>query len=199
MPHANLLRLAAACLAILSTPANAQPGPETDRIKGCEFCHGVQGNGSYDLIPRLNGQRFAYLMARMKEFGTVTPDTARGINTMSHAANVGEPLRAGIAVYFARQAPTAPLHGGADWAPGEQIYRNGIPAEKIASCQSCHGPDGEGKGAVPRLAGQHASYLKTRLWILTRFALPGNDGMHRSTANLTSAQMDAVISYLANE
>jgi cytochrome c553 len=197
-----LLRRLAAFMVIMLAPvlpATAQSGATGDAIKGCEFCHGAQGNSSYDLIPRLNGQQFDYLLARMREFGTVTPDTARGVNTMAHAANVDEPLRAEIAGYFSRQAATVAEHAVAEGTQGQGIYDNGITAKKIASCRSCHGPAGEGAGTVPRLAGQHASYLKTRLWILTRFDLPGNRGMHRSTAALSGPQMDAVISYLANQ
>ncbi len=182
----------------LATPAVAQ-GTESDAVKSCEFCHGAQGNGTYDLIPRLNGQQFDYLMARIKDFGQVTPDTARGINTMAHAAHVDDSLRSEIAHYFAGQAPTAPKPTGPNQTLGQAIFRNGVSAEKVAACQSCHGPDGEGKGAVPRLAGQHASYLKARMWILTRFDMATNGAMHRNTANMTGEQMDAVVAYLASE
>ena len=196
----RLALLALAMALAAGTPAHAQgAGSAQDRIKGCEFCHGAGGDSSYALIPRINGQRFDYLMARLKEFGQVTPDTARGVATMSHAANVEEPLRAQIAGYFSRQAPAMPTHASPDWTLGQQIYRSGLAPSKVAACQTCHGPDGEGKGAAPRLAGQHASYLKTRLWILTRFNLPGNAGMHRNTVNMTGAEMDAVILYLAND
>jgi hypothetical protein len=41
--------------------------------------------------------------------------------------------------------------------------------------------------------------LETRLWILTRFDLTANASMHRNTANMSSGQMDAVTSYLAND
>jgi cytochrome c553 len=186
-------------IASLGMGSSAQAaGPQDDAAKGCEFCHGAQGNGSYDLIPRLNGQQFEYLMARLKDFGQVTPDTARGINTMAHAADVAEPLRSQIANYFARQSPTAAKHDSPNWRLGEEIYENGIPAAKVTACQTCHGPGGQGKGLIPRLAGQHASYLKTRMWILSRFDLPGNHDMHKGTANISSEQMDAVIAYLAN-
>jgi cytochrome c553 len=174
-------------------------GQETDSIKGCEFCHGAQGNGSYDLIPRLNGQQSDYLMARLKEFGQVTLDTARGVNTMGHAANVDDSLRGEIANYFAHQAPTAPKPVSPVQTLGQEIYRHGIAVEKVEACESCHGPNGEGKGAIPRLAGQHASYLETRMWILSRFDLPGNGGMHRGTAGMTGEQIDSVIAYLAND
>lgn len=183
----------------LASSAQAQSPAAGNAAKGCEFCHGAQGNSSYDLIPRLNGQQSDYLMARLKDFGHVTPDTARGVNTMAHAADVDEPLRSQIADYFARQSPSPAKHDSADWRLGENIYENGIPAAKVAACQACHGPQGQGKGLVPRLAGQHASYLKTRLWILSRFDLPGNHGMHEGTARISNDQMDAVIAYLAND
>lgn len=189
-------------VAILATgvPAYAQAPnqDEADHVKGCEFCHGALGNSAYDLIPRLNGQQFQYTMARLNDLGQATPDTPHGIN-MAHAANVDEASRTKIANYFAQQTPTAPKRASTDWSAGQKIYQNGIPAAKIAACQSCHGPEGEGNGAVPRLAGQHASYLRIRIWALSQFDLPGNRGMHRSAAYLTRGQTDAVISYLANE
>lgn len=184
---------------IASLGAGSPAVAQSDAAKTCEFCHGAQGNSSYDLIPRLNGQQSAYLLARMKDFGQVTPDTARGINTMSHAANVEDSLRAQIADYFSRQPPTPAKHDNPDWKQGETIYRNGIAAAKVAACQSCHGQNGEGRGLAPRLAGQHASYLKTRMWLLSRFDLPGNHGMHHGTQTMSGEQMDAVILYLASD
>lgn len=79
---------------------------------------------------------------------------------------------------------------------GRQIYENGIVAQNIPACQACHGPRGEGKGAIPRLAGQHADYLKTQMWVFS-FQLRENDIMHPNTKNMRGDQIDALASYLA--
>jgi cytochrome c553 len=45
----------------------------------------------------------------------------------------------------------------------EQLFSEGDPARGLAACASCHGQHGQGSAGIPRLAGQHASYLLDQL------------------------------------
>ena len=65
-------------------------------------------------------------------------------------------------------------------------------------CQACHGAHGEGNGVVPRIAGQHADYLKKQLEAF-RSTLRESDVMHANTTNMTDREIEAVVSYLAND
>jgi hypothetical protein len=63
---------------------------------------------------------------------------------------------------------------------------------------ACHGDQGEGNGEIPRLAGQHTDYLKTQLEDF-RSLVRNNDVMHANTKDMTNREIEAVVSYLANE
>jgi cytochrome c553 len=104
----------------------------------------------------------------------------------------------GLAKYFAAQKSTQPQSGGALAADGKNIYMNGVDVQNIPACQACHGDHGEGNSVIPRLAGQHAYYLKSQLEAF-RSTLRENDVMHANTKDMTNSQIEALVSYLAND
>lgn len=183
----------------LASAALAQgAGDLSATVKICESCHGAGGNGTVATTPRLNGQQHDYIAKRLRDFLDVTRETPHATyNMWQVVANLSDAARSGLADYFSRQAPTQPKPG-AQAALGARIYQNGVPAKNIPACQSCHGPAGEGRGAIPRLAGQHAEYLKTQMWVFS-FQLRENDIMHPNTQNMDGAQIDAVADYLAGD
>lgn len=84
-------------------------------------------------------------------------------------------------------------------ARGREIARQGIPAEKIPSCQDCHGP-----GAVrtnpfyPALAGQYAEYLLLQLKLFKTEKRGGSVYAHlmqRTASLLSEDQMRDVALY----
>ncbi len=66
------------------------------------------------------------------------------------------------------------------------------------ACQQCHGPRAEGHDATPRLAGQHADYLKNQLWNFS-LRMRENNLMHPNTKMLSESEINALVSYLARE
>ena len=69
-----------------------------------------------------------------------------------------------MSVYFSNLPPRAADDGDRELvALGETIYQRGMPARNIAACVACHGPKGEGVGAIPRIGEQTYTYLKRRL------------------------------------
>ena len=63
------------------------------------------------------------------------------------------------------------------------------------ACASCHGPAGEGHGAIPRLAGQHTNYLERQLGLFSS-GLRENRLMHFNTLDLSDDEIDALATYL---
>ena len=142
----------------------------------CQNCHGPQGDSVSAIFPRLNGQQADYIAAQLKSF---------------RSQSRSDP-------HFAAQKPTPPQSGGALAADGKNIYKNGADAQNIPACQACHGEHAEGNSVIPRLAGQHAYYLKSQLEAF-RSTLRDNDVMHANTKDMTNSQIEALVSYLAND
>lgn len=187
-----------AVLAVAGMPAQAQPGSQIAK-RVCESCHGPEGNSTSATFPRLNGQQSSYIIAQLKSF--------RGHNrgdphAMAYMWGMAGPLSddqiADIAKYFSSRKPTEPQKGGTLAAEGRKIFTDGVDAHNIPACAACHGDHGEGNSEIPRLAGQHADYLKTQLEDF-RSLVRNNDVMHANTKDMTNREIEAVVSYMANE
>ncbi|GJJ04288.1 hypothetical protein RugamoR64_48260 [Duganella rhizosphaerae] len=76
---------------------------------------------------------------------------------------------AGLSRYFAQQ-PAATGHSSDPVREkrGKAIFADGISSSGTPACASCHGAHGEGMGAFPRLAGQHADYVSKQLRVFQR-------------------------------
>jgi cytochrome c553 len=76
----------------------------------------------------------------------------------------------GLAAYFAAQKPVPqPAEGtAAQVQAGKAIFESGVSAKNIPACATCHGAAGQGNGAFPRIAGQHADYLVKQLVVFQR-------------------------------
>lgn len=157
--------LAAALVTATGAAAFAQglEAAPADTVKTCESCHGVGGNSTTSSTPRLNGQLSAYILNRLRELTDLTRESPHAAMAMHDIAQMKDLLRSELAAYFVRQAPTpAQPQSGKLAAIGARLFANGDSANHIDACQSCHGPNAEGHGNAPRLAGQHRSYLKTQ-------------------------------------
>jgi cytochrome c553 len=103
-----------------------------------------------------------------------------------------------IADYFASQPPASGTRADpAEIAAGRKIYEEGLPAQNVPACQSCHGNKAQGNGPFPRLAGQHRGYLEKQL---EAFAanLRANPIMHENSKNLTALQISQVAGFLSS-
>jgi cytochrome c553 len=165
----------------------------------CQDCHGSGGDSAVATFPRLNAQQADYIAAQLKNFRDHKRADPHAVAYMwGMAAQLDDALIAGLAKYYASQPPTAPQTGGALAASGKKIYDSGAPADGVPPCQACHGAHGEGNGVIPRIAGQHADYLKKQLEAF-RSTLRESDVMHSNTANMTDQEIEALVSYLAND
>ena len=172
----------------------AASAPSAALTARCESCHGDQAGAKPDAA-RLNGLSSDYLFARLKAFANPIDQSPHAIDNMwSVIINMSDSDKRQLADYFANQAvPAAKLNGP---ALGRNLYERGIPAQGVAACQSCHGPRGDGQGAVPRLAGQKQEYLKMQLWAFNLVARE-HGAMNSGAMKLSSDQIDALSAYLA--
>jgi cytochrome c553 len=129
----------------------------------CKTCHGLSGEGyrGYYAMPRLAGQQTEYLERQLRDFA----ERRRWNPVMFNVARVLNPsMQSGLAAHF-RDLTPKPLRDAPRelMAMGKAIYEGGISDAGIAPCSSCHGPDAEGQGEIPRLAGQLYDYILKRL------------------------------------
>jgi len=184
--------------ALAQNSLDAKPTSQTEVLRICESCHGAGGNSEVTSTPRLNGQQAEYIVKRVKVLSSAArsnPHTKiemfKGPSAQSDATIVS------IAKYFASQPPTNPKPG-VQAAAGRYIYENGIAKENVIACKLCHGAQGEGHDATPRLAGQHADYLNAQLRLFN-IKFREHVLMNPNTKAMTKKSMDALASYLAND
>lgn len=176
----------------------AVPG-KTLALQVCSNCHGVDGNSKSPNFPRLSAQQEPYLVLQLKSFrGHDRRDPAGfeymwGLSRMLTDAQI-----AGIASYFHAQAPSAnPAGSGPEAAAGKAIFETGLPEQHVPACASCHGENGEGHDAFPRLAGQHADYVRKQLLVFQRTEERPEGAVMKVVAHeLRPAQIAAVADYV---
>jgi cytochrome c553 len=165
----------------------------------CQNCHGPHGDSVSSTFPRLNGQQADYIVSQLKNFREHSrADPHARAYMWGMASQLDDATIDALAKYFAAQTPAKPQSGGALAAEGKDVFMKGAPAQNVPACQDCHGEHGDGNSVIPRLAGQHADYLKGQLEAF-RSTLRESDVMHANTKDMTDRQIEALVSYLAND
>jgi cytochrome c553 len=174
----NLLLLPAlALVAACANPTrsrelnNPAVSGQTLAMQVCSNCHGVRGISQSPNFPNLAAQQPDYVVGELKSFRDRHRHDPAGFEYMwgiSRHLSYGQIQE--LAAYYAGQPPAraafAPEPQAA--ATGQALFTQGVPERGIPPCASCHGPRGEGAGAFPRLAGQHADYVTKQLGIFHR-------------------------------
>jgi cytochrome c553 len=113
------------------------------------------------------------------------------------AGNLLDPkLVESIAAYYAKQPPAPGQPGDpAQIALGKKLYETGLPDRGVPPCASCHGNDAKGVADFPRLAGQHAKYVRRQLEYIQGLVRKA-PVMHGIVKDLTPAEIDAVAAYV---
>lgn len=166
-------------------------------VTTCATCHGPQGRSFNPKFPRLAGQSASYLVAQMKNFKSQTRGDADALGYMwGMAAPLSDDLIDALAAYYSAQRPgNGESADPALIAHGKEIYEQGVAAEGIPPCVSCHGPNAVGTDDFPRLAGQHVQYLLKQLRSFQN-NMRNVAVMHGVASGLQRAQMEAVATYL---
>ena len=163
----------------------------------CSICHGLEGESASPIFPRLAGQHPEYITKQLADF-----KSGRRKGTMNEQAQtLSDADMKALGAYFGRMKPKAHRVADPDLAAvGRYIYHKGNPFSGVASCESCHGPKGEGTVELPRLAGQHAAYLQSQLKEFnTRERTNDNAVMHAIASKLTELEIRAVAVYLSGQ
>ena len=174
------------------------------KLAYCEDCHGPSGQGfhGYFPIPRLAGQQTEYLKNQLEAF----VEHRRTNNIMFNVAHSLSPTMISALAADFRTLNPPPLGGGARHlaSAGEKIFQNGVPEANVAACAACHGPQAQGNGEIPRLAGQLPDYVFNKLinWSKERGQIPSKPDisavMSPVAHSLTRPQVEAVAAYLSH-
>lgn len=190
--------LAFALILICSAPALADDKARTEEIVmgKCFICHGVDGESSSPVFPRLAGQHAAYVERQLADYKS-------GRRKSSAMQPMVEDLSAAdfklLGLYFESRKPQAHKVEDAELAQvGRFIFVRGNPYSGVAACATCHGLTGGGTETLPRLAGQHAQYTENQLKAFNkRERTNDNAVMHGIASKLNELEMKAVSAYIS--
>lgn len=166
----------------------------------CSSCHGMTGNTVSPNFPNLAGQTKTYLTAQLKEFKSHSRQDPAGFEYMwGLTRSLTEAQIEGLADYYAHQRPEPqPVQGPASrMDAGRQIFEKGIAAKNTPACTACHGEQGQGNEAFPRIAGQHLGYLVKQLTVFQLTNQRPDGAIMQTVAHgLTRDDIDNVATYI---
>lgn len=165
--------------------------------KVCSMCHGVTGESTSPMFPKLAGQQKEYLKLQLTDFKGHARSDEKGTQYMWGFTHLTDTQIGELADYFSSQSPMK-ADAGAVNERGESIFHKGLPESGVIQCNSCHGPDGQGNGQFPRLAGQHADYLIRQIKVFQQTdQRPRGALMKQVTHSLSESDAVAVANYIA--
>jgi cytochrome c553 len=221
--HTSLTQATAGVLALLTIVSNAYGQKRWDAppivTSYCSGCHGIDGNTQLPYFPKLAGIDAAYAERKLTAFREVSPpadelffDILQLSGARKGAGNVSRQERINMegvehtakpevitqAVQWYAKQPRAPGRSGnkALIEKGKERYMNGLPAQKVIACKTCHGTDAQGNGPAPRLAGQNAEYIESQLTKFRQGDRRHAPEMTMVTRDLDAEQARAVAAYL---
>ncbi len=162
----------------------------------CFICHGVGGESSSPVFPRLAGQNAAYVA---RQLGDYKAGRRKSSTMQPMVEDLGPEDFAALGAYFASR----PTHGHPVDDPelalvGRFVYQRGNPYSGVAACATCHGAQAQGSDTLPRLAGQHAQYTENQLKQFDkRERTNDNAVMHTIASKLSELETKAVAAYLS--
>ena len=163
----------------------------------CFLCHGMNGESSTSLYPRLAGQHYQYVAKQLADFKT----GRRQSDTMqSMAAELSEAEMLALGVFFERKPAVASPVVDADLAAvGKFVFFRGNEYSGVAACASCHGERAYGAAQLPRLAGQGAKYTENQLNSFNRRERTNDNAvMHSIASRLTELEVKAVAAFISS-
>ena len=179
--------------------ANPNVTGKTLALQVCATCHGVTGNSISPFFPKLAAQQPEYLVDQIKNFRSHQRAVAVAVQHMwGLALNLTDDQIKEIADYYSSQV-SVPIKVGTNpeqMALGKSIYDNGLTEKGTPPCIACHGPNGQGMGAFPRLAYQHADYIEKQLKVFQETDDRPGTPMKQVSHPLTKEEMQAVAEYL---
>jgi cytochrome c553 len=177
--------------AMQATP-NLEHGSEL--FAQCVSCHGADGGGVRDgSIPRIAGQHAHVLIKQLVDFRYGKRWDFRMEQRAGTHLGAAQDI-ADVSGYLSMQ----PRLNQSGQGNGEQLAQGA--GFYGAYCASCHGAEaeGDGKGAVPLLAGQHYGYLMRQMYDAVDGRRPTLNELHaRRLEPLDFEQVRAVADFLS--
>lgn len=163
----------------------------------CFVCHGISGESSSPLYPRLAGQNAEYITKQLGQFKS----GVRKSDTMQpQVLEINEETMKAIGAYY--EAKTAHNNDTINvkiTGVGQYIFNEGNSYSGVPACSACHGANGHGTAQLPRLAGQRSVYTVSQLKNFNkRIRTNDNEVMHSIASKLTELEMYAVAEYIAS-
>ena len=196
---ANVMYAVVAGFVLMTALAEAQEKAAPDLVtRVCSTCHGQRGISTSPMFPYLAGQQAVYLEIQLKAFRDRSrADPHAQAFMWGMAAQLTDAAITEIAAYYAAQRPApGKTAGREETAAGKKIFEEGMPAQQVPPCQSCHGDKAAGNGPFPRLAGQHRPYLERQLAAFISNAR-ANEIMHENSKNLSALQISQIAAFLS--
>lgn len=176
--------------------ANADPERALQIVKEkCHLCHGLEGESSSAIYPRLAGQNAGYITKQLGDF-----KSGKRVGTMSEMiTDLSTDDMIALGGYFAAKPALSHKVRDKDFSiVGKVLYAKGNKFSGIAACKSCHGIDGKGTESLPRLAGQHKRYIRGQLEDFhDRERTNDNSIMHTIASKLTEWEIEALSLYIS--
>ena len=164
----------------------------------CFLCHGAEGESASEVFPRLAGQNAEYIAKQLENFKS---GKRKSIAMAPMVAELSPDDMAALGRFYGSRPPHKEAPKDAPLAAvGQYIYSQGNRFSGVPACASCHGPDGAGSNALPRLAGQHAAYLDNQLKQFNKRERNNDNAvMHTVVEKMTPLEMAAVSEYLSGK
>lgn len=188
--------VAAGCMTVGSATAQDLKRAQEIVEGKCFVCHGIDGESSSSIYPRLAGQHAAYIARQLSDYrsGKRKNDTMQSmVEELTPEDHVS------LGAYFESRKPVPHAVEDAELASvGRYLFDRGNPYSKVAPCASCHGPRGLGTATLPRLAGQRAAYIENQLKLFNRRVRTNDNAIMFSIASqLTEFEIKALAAYVS--
>lgn len=184
--------------------AHAQDFPKVDleraaeiNMARCFLCHGMEGESTSSLYPRLAGQHYQYIAKQLADFqsGRRKSDS---MNAMVAELTKEDMLALGV-FFEQKPAKAQPIEDKELAGVGRFVFHRGNEFNGVAACASCHGERGLGTTQLPRLAGQVPQYTESQLKAFNkRDRTNDNEVMHIIASKLTELETKAVSLYISS-
>ena len=185
--------------------AQGTPAPDAESLKAgadkainlCSTCHGPRGISTSPEFPILAGQQHDYLVAQLQAFRAKTRSEQIAHDFMwGIAGGLDDRMIDAVAAYYAAQPAARGRPGDPSLiAQGKELFEKGVPGRGIPSCSTCHGAQAQGIAVFPRLAGQHAKYVRKQLEYIQGL-VRNAPVMHGVVKDLTPVEIEAVAAYV---
>jgi cytochrome c553 len=164
----------------------------------CFLCHGMNGESTSEIFPRLAGQHAEYITKQLTAFKSGQRKST-AMAEMVSKLTPDEMLALGKyyeKLSLPREEPKDPQLASV----GQYIFHNGNKFSGVPACVACHGQTAQGAANLPRLAGQFSGYVHTQLKSFNkRERTNDNAVMHVVAEKMTELEMAAVAEYVSGK